>query len=556
MHPRLSVLGALLLILPSLLRAETYDVVIYGTSSAGITAAVQVKKMGHSVALVGPDKHLGGHLTGAAQSGDYSFRNHVGGLTREFYHRIWSEYQKPERWKWQKSEEFSKLRQAHTAQEGEFKTQWVFEPHVAEEVIEAWIRELDIPVFRNEWLDRSRGVRKDGPLIREITMLSGKSFAAEMFLDATYEGDLLAAAGARFHVGREANSVYGEKWNGVQVGVLHHVHHFGILPKKISPYRVPEDLTSGLLPGVSPDLPGKRGEGDRRLPAYSFRICATNEASNRIPFPRPAQYGEEQYDLLLRVIESGWDNPKELLRMFIPLLNGKFSVGNYGPVSHDYIGMNYEYPEASYERRAEMQEAHRSYQQGLLYFLANSPSVPGPIRESFAAIGLCRDEFVDSAHWPPQLTIREARRLSGRFVMTEHEIFKPRGQESVGIGGPILDCHNTQRYITPDDSVQNEGDLGVKLDPYPIVFGSLLPKPEEVSNLLVPVCVSSSHSAYTSIRMEPVLMVLGQSAATAACLAIEQGLSPHALPYPVLRQRLIEDKQILQPVTVPQRRLR
>jgi hypothetical protein len=218
--------------------------------------------------------------------------------------------------------------------------------------------------------------------------------------------------------------------------------------------------------------------------------------------------------------------------------------------------MNYEYPEASYERRAEMQEAHRSYQQGLLYFLANSPSVPDPIRESFAAIGLCRDEFVDSAHWPPQLTIREARRLSGRFVMTEHEIFKPRGQESVGIGGPVLDSHNTQRYITPDDSVQNEGDLGVKVDPYPIVFGSLLPKPEEVSNLLVPVCVSSSHSAYTSIRMEPVLMVLGQSAATAACLAIEQGLSPHALPYPVLRQRLVEDKQILQPVSVPQRRLR
>ena len=425
--------------------------------------------------------------------------------------------------------------------DGENRTMWIFEPSVAEKVFEAYVREFEIPVFRDEWLDRKSGVAKTGESIREITMLSGKKFAGKMFIDATYEGDLMATAGVSYHVGREAQSVYDEQWNGAQVGVLHHTHHFGKL--NISPYKVPGDPSSGVLPRISVEPPGAYGAGDKKVQAYCYRFCVTNAEENRIPFPKPASYDAGQYELLLRVFDAGW---RETFHKFDPIPNHKTDTNNHGPFSFDNIGMNYEYPEASYEKRADILKEHRNYQQGLLYFIANDPRVPAEVREKASTYGLPKDEFLDNDHWPHQIYVREARRMTGQYVMTENELTKKRPTpDSVGMGSYTIDSHNTQRYITPEGFVQNEGDIGVHITPYEIAYGALVPKRGEANNLFAPVCVSSSHIAYGSIRMEPVFMILAQSAATAASMAIEKQLPVQDVPYPALKERLLSDGQVL-----------
>ena len=421
---------------------------------------------------------------------------------------------------------------------------WIFEPHVAEHVFEDYVREFDIPVHRDEWLDRSGGVQKDGIRIANIKMLSGKMYSGKMFIDATYEGDLLAAAGIEFHVGREANSVYDEKWNGVQTGVLHHRHHFGYLPKKISPYVIPDDPKSGVLPRISTAPPGEFGAADKRVQAYCYRYCATDHAENRIPFPKPDGYDPKQYELLVRVYEAGW---KETFDKFDPIPNHKTDTNNHGPFSTDNIGMNYDYPEASYERRKEILDEHRRYQQGWLYFVANDPRVPADARERMQKWGLPKDEFIDNGHWPHQIYVREARRMVGAFVMTENELTKKKPTpDSVGMGSYTIDSHNVQRYITPEGYVQNEGDIGVPIKPYEIAYGSLVTKRGQCNNLVVTVCVSSSHIAFGSIRMEPVFMILGQSGATAAVLAIDGGIALQDVPYAKLKERLVKDGQVLE----------
>jgi hypothetical protein len=527
--------------------AAEFDVVVYGGNSAGVIAAVQAKKMGRSVAIVGPDKHLGGLSSGGLGFTDTGNKGVIGGLARDFYHRVWKSYQRPEAWKWQQASEYGNKGQGTPAIDGEQRTMWIFEPHVAEEIFESYVRENEIPVFRDEWLDRKSGVVKKGKAIREIRMLSGKSFSGKMFIDATYEGDLMAAAGVDYHVGREANAVYDEKWNGIQVGVLHHGHHFGVLKEKISPYKVPGDPKSGLLPRISAAAPGEYGAGDKRVQAYCYRFCATDCPENRMPFPKPAGYDASQYELVLRVFEAGW---RQTFHKFDPIPNLKTDTNNHGPFSFDNIGMNYDYPDGSYERRREILEEHRTYQQGLLYFLANDPRVPADVREKAASYGLPKDEFKDNAHWPHQIYVREARRMIGKFVMTENELTKRRPTpDSIGMGSYTIDSHNVQRYVTPEGFVQNEGDIGVGITPYEIAYGSIVPKPGQVANLLVPVCLSSSHIAYGSIRMEPVFMILGQSAATAAALAIEGKCTVQDLPYPVLKARLSADGQVLQYVS-------
>jgi hypothetical protein len=365
-----------------------------------------------------------------------------------------------------------------------------------------------------------------------------------MFIDVTYEGDLMAAAGVEYHVGREANSVYGEEHNGVQVGVLHHRHHFGAVKQPISPFRVPGDPTSGLLPRISTEPVGEFGSGDKRVQAYCFRMCLTNVAENRVPFPKPAGYDAEQYELILRVFDAGWD---EFFKKFDLIPNGKTDTNNHGPFSFDNIGFNYDYPEASYERRREIIAEHATYQQGLLWFVANDPRVPKTVREKLRAWGLPKDEFIDNGHWSHQLYIREARRMVGAFVMTENELRKKKPTpDSVGMGSYTIDSHNVQRYVTPEGTVQNEGDIGVSTGgPYEIAYGALVPKRGQCENLLVPVAVSASHIAYGSIRMEPVFMILGQSAATAAALAIDGGTSVQAVAYERLRERLLADGQVL-----------
>ena len=521
-----------------------FDVVIYGGTSAAVIAAVQVRKMGKTAVIVSPDRHLGGLSSeglGWTDSGDKSV---IGGLSREFYHRVWLHYARADAWRWQKKEDYGNQGQGAPAVDHELRTQWIFEPHVAEQIFEDFVRENDIPVHRGEWLDCTAGVKKEAGRIVAITTLSGATYAGKMFIDATYEGDLMAAAGVDYHVGREASSTYDEPLNGVQTNVLYHRHHFGVLKEKISPYVVPGDPSSGVLPRISTEPPGEPGSADRRVQAYCFRLCLTDVPENRAPFPKPEGYDASQYELLLRIFAAGW---RETFDKFDPLPNHKTDTNNHGPMSSDNIGYNYDYPEASYERRREIIREHETYQKGWLYFVANDPRVPAEVQGEMRRWGLARDEFTDNGHWPHQLYIREARRMAGSFVMTANELFKKKPTpDSAGMGSYTIDSHNVQRYITPEGYVQNEGDIGVPINgPYEIAYGALVPKRAQGENLLVPVCISSSHIAYGSIRMEPVFMVLGQSAATAAVLALEGGQAVQDLPYSRMRDRLLADGQVL-----------
>jgi hypothetical protein len=527
------------------LQAAEYDIVVYGGTSAGVIAAVQAKKMGKSIVLVCPDKHLGGLSSGGLGFTDTGNKAVIGGLAREFYHRVWQHYQKPEAWKWQKREDYGNKGQGTPAIDGAQRTMWIFEPHVAEQVFEDLVRDHQIPVHRDEWLDRRAGLTRSGARITSIRMLSGKIYSGRMFIDATYEGDLMAAAGVDYHVGREARDTYGEQWNGVQTGVLHHRHHFGVLPKRISPYVVPGDPSTGVLPRVSTNHPGNFGEADKKVQAYCYRMCLTDHAQNRVPFPKPDGYDPKQYELLLRVFDAGW---RETLEKFDPLPNHKTDCNNHGPMSTDNIGYNYDYPEGTYERRREILAEHRTYQQGWLYFIANDPRVPREVQDAVRRWGLSKDEFTDNGYWPHQIYVREARRMKGAFVMTENELLQKRPTpDSIGMGSYTIDSHNVQRYITPEGYVQNEGDIGVGLKgPYQIAYGSLVPKKSQCENLLVPVCVSSSHIAFGSIRMEPVFMILAQSAVTAAVMAIDDKTPVQDVSYPKLRERLLKDGQVLE----------
>ena len=519
------------------------EVVIYGGTSAAITTAVQLKRMGHSVLVVCPDQHLGGLTSSGLGWTDTGNKAVIGGLAREFYQQVYQYYQGPDAWKWQSQEAYGNKGQGTPAIDGDNRTMWIFEPHVAEKVFEDWIQGFNIPVYRDEWLNRESGVEVEDGKIIAITTLSGKTYQGDIFIDATYEGDLMAASGVSYHVGREANSVYGEEWNGIQVGVLHHQHHFGGL--KISPYRIEGDSTSGLLPKISPNPPGIKGAGDKKVQAYCFRTCLTKHPENRIPFPRPPGYDSTQYELLLRIFGVGW---RQTFRKFDPIPNLKTDVNNHGPFSFDNIGMNYDYPEATYERRKTIIQEHENYQKGLLYFIANDPRVPKDVQEEMAKWGLSKDEFTDNGNWPHQIYVREARRMIGAFVMTENEIQgKSPVHQSIGMGSYTMDSHNTQRYITPEGFVQNEGDIGVHpKEPYRIDLGTILPKKEECKNLLVPVAVSSSHIAFGSIRMEPVFMILGQSAGTVAGLALELNVNPYEIPYKAIRAKLLLDGQVLE----------
>lgn len=522
-----------------------YDVVVYGGTSAGVAAAVQASRLGKSVVVVCPETHLGGLSSGGLGFTDTGNKEVIGGVSREFYHRVWKHYAQDTAWTWQNRAEYGNKGQGTPAVDGAQRTMWIFEPHVAEAIFEDWIKEEGIPVLRGEFLDRSRGVQMRRGTIHAIRTLSGRTFKGRMFIDATYEGDLMAAAGVDYHVGRESKSTYGEEWNGVQTGVLHHRHHFGVLKDGLSPYWVPGDPASGVVPRVSPDPPGAYGSGDRRVQAYCYRLCLTDHPENRVPFRAPPGYDPCQYELLARIFQAGW---RETFDKFDPIPNRKTDVNNHGPMSMDNIGFNYDYPEASYQRRREILAEHRHYQQGLLFFLSSDSRVPAEVRETMQKWGYARDEFTDNDHWSHQIYVREARRMVGSFVMTENELLKRKPTpDPVGMGSYTIDSHNVQRYITPEGYVQNEGDIGVPTrGPYQIAYGALTPRKSQCRNLLVPVCISSSHIAFGSIRMEPVFMILGQSAASAAALAVDLGSAVQDLPYSQLRQELLRAGQILE----------
>lgn len=517
------------------------DVIIFGGTSAAITTAVQLKRMNKTVLIVCPETHIGGLSSSGLGFTDLGNKEVIGGISKEFYTSVYNHYQDEAAWNWQPRNEYGNEGQGTTAIDDDLKTMWTFEPHVAENIFEKMVADYDIKVIRNKWLDRDNGVELlDGKIV-SITMLTGEKYTGKIFVDGTYEGDLMAAANVNYHVGREANSVYNETWNGVQKGVYHHSHNFQEL--NISPYVIPGDSTSGVLPRISTAPPGKQGSGDNRVQAYNYRLCTTNAEGNVVPFEKPKNYDPAEYELLRRVFKGG------RYSMFgggeIP--NHKRDVNNVGPFSSDNIGMNYEYPEASYDERKVILEEHINYHKGLLYFWGHDESVPERFRKSIKKWGLAKDEFQDNNHWPYQIYVREARRMIGDFVMTENEILgRSKVDKPIGMGSYTMDSHNVQRYITKEGYVQNEGDLGVDADePYQIHLGTILPKQNECKNLLVPLAVSSSHIAFGSIRMEPVFMILGQSAGTLAALAVEDNKDLHAVSYAALKEKLIEDGQVL-----------
>jgi hypothetical protein len=525
--------------------AYSADIVIYGGTSLAVTAAVQARRMDKSVLIVGPDEHLGGLTSSGLGWTDAGHQEVIGGLSREFYHRIWEKYQSDEAWPWQERSGFYKEENGRKKIDNKSETAWTFEPHIAESVFEDWITEYNIPVYRDEWLDRSlHGVELENGFIQSIRMLSGRIYSGKVFIDATYEGDLMATAGISYHIGREAASKYEEEWNGIQTGVLHHNHNFGLANLKIDPYQTSGDPSSGVLPRITIEDPGERGQADHRIQAYCYRMCLTNHPDNRVPFSRPNEYDPHQYDLLVRILEAGWNGT---FTKFDPLPNQKTDTNNCGPFSTDNIGMNYDYPDASYERRREIIAEHNTYQKGIMYFYANDPRVPQKIRDCMNEWGLARDEFIDNDHWPHQLYIREARRMIGSYIMTEHDVLSKRlVPEPIGMGSYALDSHNTQRYIKPDGTVENEGDVGIHPKaPYGISYGSITPQLGECKNLLVPAALSSSHIAFGSIRMEPVFMILGQSAATAAVHSMDENCPIQDINYSDLKIRLIQDGQIL-----------
>jgi hypothetical protein len=532
-RPILGLVGMCLLASP----ATAADVVVYGGTSAGVAAAVQAARMGKSVVVIEPGRHVGGLTSGGLGYTDSGNKAVVGGIAREFYRRLKAHYNRPEVWTFGSPDNLRGYRKDEDAA-------WVFEPKVAEATYRAWLAEHNVPVAYGERLDRApgKGVKLDGKRITAITTESGKTYEGKVFIDATYEGDLLAAAGVSYTVGREANSQYGETLNGVARKWNTHNHRF---IKDVDPYVKPGDPKSGLLFGIDPDPLPADGEADHRVQAYCYRMCMCLDPANRVPFPKPADYDETKYELLFRNFEAG-DHRVPLKPDMMP--NGKTDTNNNLAVSTDHIGQNYKYPDGSYAERDRILKEHESYQKGLMWTLANHPRVPEKVRAEMAKWGLPKDEFVDNGNWPHQIYVREARRMVGNYVVTEQDCRRLRQTpESVGMGSYNMDSHNCARYVTPRGFVQDEGDVQESPGgPYRIAYGSLVPKKGECPNLFAPVCLSSTHASYGSIRMEPVFMVLGQSAATAAAIAIDDGVDVQAVPYSKLRKRLLADGQVLE----------
>ncbi|QDT17297.1 FAD-dependent oxidoreductase [Alienimonas californiensis] len=519
------------------------DVVIYGGTSGGVAAAVQVRRMGKSVTLIEPSSHLGGLTTGGLGATDIGNKAAIGGISREFYTAVGRHYAQDKNWVHQKPEQYGSRRNSGDLDPNDPEPFWTFEPHVAMNIYKQMLAEVGVKPLMEAPLDRSEGgvTMRDGR-IAAIRLKDGRTVRGEMFIDATYEGDLMAAAGVSYHVGREGESVYGESYNGVRPALNYKNHRF---VKPVDPYVTPGDPSSGILPQVRSEPLPPAGSGDDGVQAYCFRLCATDVASNRLPWPKPDGYDESLYELLFRNFEAG-----DLRKPWNPVMmpNRKTDSNNNHAVSTDWIGQNHDYPEATDEERAAIIAAHEHYQKGLMWSLANHPRVPESIRGYFSSWGLPKDEFEATGGWPPQLYIREARRMIGQRVMTQADcLSKDVAEDPVGLAAYTMDSHNVWRFIDENGHVQNEGDVQQGgFPPYPIGYGSIVPKREEATNLLVPVAMSASHIAYGSIRMEPVFMVLGQSAATAAVMAAEQDIPVQEVDYAALRERLLADEQVLE----------
>ena len=534
-------------------RTAECDVLIYGGTSAGIAAAVQVGRMGLKAIVVEPSHRIGGLTTGGLGQTDIGNKEAFGGIAREFYRDIRRWYDDPAHWKHEKPGDYFPDGQCKGTRGRD--TMWTFEPSAALAVLEGWERRFGLDIRRGERLARPGGVVCRGGRIAAARMESGLEIAAKVFIDATYEGDLMAGAGVSYAVGREPNAQYGETLNGVQRARARYHQFF----TGVDPYVVKGDPASGLLPGVEPFDPGERdGEGDRRVQAYCFRMCLTDVPANRIPFAKPEGYDERDYELLFRDYEQRALHPEEAVhyrKSEIGWLNSrmpcrKTDTNNRQAFSSDFIGGSAEWPEASYARRAEIFKAHLDYQRGLMWTLANHPRIPASVRAEVSRWGTCRDEFLCASDpgggWPGQLYIREARRMVGEYVMAEPDCAGRReAPRPIALGAYNFDSHHVRRCVGADGFVHNEGDIEVSLDgrPYGIDYGAIVPKRAECSNIIVPVCLSASHIAYGSIRMEPCFFALGQAAGTAAALAAAASSAVQEIDYDTLSRRLESDGQ-------------
>lgn len=541
----LAALCGFFLTISSICNAQTHsaDVVVYGDASGGVVAAVQAARMGKSVILVSQYGHLGGLTSSGLGWTDIGNDRILGGLAREFYHQLYRHYQKPEAWTQQTREQYPNKGQGVPALNDKTQLASTFEPKVAEAVFDAMVKTAGVSVIKGQ-IDLKNGVLKSGTRITAIRLEGGSTITGKMFIDASYEGDLLPGAGVSFVTGREANAEFDEKGNG-NTGVARKNQ----LPHRIDPYVVKGDPSSGLLAGVNPDLGGNKGDGDHRFQAYCYRMCLTDAPANRQMISKPKGYDAATYEILFRAIEAG--QTRNFFKTS-PMPNRKTDSNNTGGISTDYIGMNYgddwNWATLDHAEREALAAKHRDWQLGLVWTLQNHPRVPEAIRTAYAEWGLPKDEFTDNGHWPYNLYVREARRMRSDFVMTEkHCTHKLPVDDPIGMGAYTLDSHNTQRVVA-NGMVKNEGDIQSYLRgrAYGISYRALTPPAEECTNLLVPWALSATHIAFGSIRMEPVFMILSQSAASAACLCIDGKIPVQKLDYALLREKLVADKQVLQ----------
>jgi hypothetical protein len=530
----------------------SYDVVVYGGTSAAVMAAVEVARQGRSVVIVSPDARLGGLSSNGLGWTDIGSRDSIGGLSREFYTRVYDHYLDDRAWTTETRQQY--INRSSLDPDSSRQMMFTFEPGVARDIFEGFVTEENIPVVSG-FLNRETGVVMNGQRIQSISTLGGQTFSGGAFIDATYEGDLMAAAGVSYTIGRESNATYGETLNGIQAGLDKNQ-----LPSGIDPYVVPGNPASGLLPGVNPTAGGANGAGDQRLQAYNFRMTMTNVASNRIAIEQPANYNEADYELLFRAIEAG-----QTTRFWktSPMPNNKTDSNNDTGFSTDFIGGNYNldtgvnYAEADYATRAAMIAAHRDYQLGFVWTMQNHPRVPEQLRNTWGVWGLPADEFTENGHWPEQIYVREARRMVSDQVINQNHVNQEPGfllSDSIAMGGYNMDSHHVQRYVDDNGFVQNEGDVQISpaRGPYRVGYGSIIPRVGEAENLLVPVALSASHIAYGSIRMEPVFMSTGQAAGAAAVLALAGNTSVQDVDYSALRQHLLAAGAVLgTPVTQP-----
>lgn len=519
-----------------------YDIVVYGGSSGGVTAAVQAARSGKSVVLVSPTAHLGGLTTSGLGWTDLGKSSILGGISREFYHRVYLHYQQGGAWNWQTHASFENSGQGGPAFNDTLEIGSVFEPKVAEEVFKQLIAEQHVTVITGR-LDLTKGVAMNGSKIDHIRLEDGREYGGKMFIDASYEGDLLPGAGVSFTVGREANATYGETVNGIQATAATKNQ----LRDGVDPYVTPGNPASGLLPGVEASSGGADGSADARLQAYCFRMVLTDVAANRVAVVKPPGYKEADYELLFRSITAGQTSGFFKLDL---MPNRKTDSNNTGGISTDYIGKNFgpgwDWTTLNHQQRDALAKQHENWQRGMLWTLQNSPRVPQSIRDAYAKWGLPADEFTDNGNWPWQLYVREARRMVSDYIMTQkHCTGAVVAPDSIGLAAYSMDSHHVQRHVK-NGMVKNEGDVQLSVsNPYPVSYKSIVPKLGQCTNLLVPWSLSASHMAFGSIRMEPVFMALSQSSAIAASLAIDRNLAVQGVPYAQLRPLLLAAGEVL-----------